>query len=122
LEPFEEIENYSHLKLGRVSVGKDAWVELEVSGAPCLFWFFVIHRDSDDKTFKVTTGSGSLQTYWPIAEVLAVGGDPQPLLAKLDEDMFTIVELSGQEKLLAEIDWFAFVPPPVLFRPSPLSQ
>ena len=65
--------------IGTVDLGRGTRIKVEVCCLPAQFWRFTITRRSekDDRetnpteTFVMTTGSGSLSTYWPIAEMVS---------------------------------------------------
>ncbi len=67
------------VSIGMVEQGRGRQIKVEVCCMPAQFWRFTITRRSekDDRetnsteTFVMTTGSGSLSTYWPIAEMIA---------------------------------------------------
>lgn len=59
--------------LGMVEVdeGEGGLVKVEVTAMPAMFWRFTI--ESQGRTTVLSTGSGTLRDYWPIAEQFAMG-------------------------------------------------
>ncbi len=59
--------------IGTVELGGSRNVKVEVCCMPAQFWRFTITRPSRNgpDTFVMTTGSGSLSDFWPIAKMVA---------------------------------------------------
>jgi hypothetical protein len=59
--------------VGKVQLGSGSYVKIWVSAAPAQFWYFEVYCAESEKVYKVSTGSGSLTSYWESVRKIAEG-------------------------------------------------
>jgi hypothetical protein len=73
LQPFENLPRTELVKVGTVTLGTVAIIDVSVECWPAQFWKFEIHLKDPKRLLVLTTGSGSLGDFWPIVEKFASG-------------------------------------------------
>lgn len=74
LTPFNNIDNGTKHFVGRVMVEENSsYVDLYVTCFPAQFWREIIFDQDTGLTTEVSTGSGSLNRYWPTFKLIAEG-------------------------------------------------
>ena len=71
LKPFKDISTHKRHYVGVVRFEGDSTVEIYVTPCPAEFWGFEVHCGENGKSYKVTTGSGSLSDFWPSVKLIA---------------------------------------------------